>query len=160
MNSPHLNVLASSRAALPVCPAGMFALPAQRAISLCARESGTLRLGRGRVWATFGEGARDASNGSVRAGDYFLDEGGQVRLAVGQKVVLEALPQAGMDLGREAIACFDWQRDGAQSKAQLTSELGAALVQVGVAAQRLVRALLRTGPSARPTDDLVCSASC
>ena len=62
-------------------------VPAGQALSLRARQAGTLRSTNVRLWLTFSSAADDAS---VRGGDHFLESGQGLALAAGQAVVLQA----------------------------------------------------------------------
>ena len=128
---------------------GCFKLPYRHAMTLAITAPGELRIAHGQVWVTFANAALDASS---RAGDHFLQPGEVLRLACGQKVVMETL-----DARPDAAAYFSWAPDAALISGLAVStsqtpraeirqpllELGAALHQAGRAFGRLVQGLGR-----------------
>lgn len=104
-------------------------------LSLRASQSGALRIGQGRVWITFGDAAQDCT---VRAGDYFLSQGEQLRVAAGQVLVMESFA-----LGVAASAGFSWEPDvvttGVPQLFRDLHDLRAALGLATAAAGRLLR---------------------
>jgi len=84
-------------------PAISHTVPAGRAMTVQARESGVLRVGQGRLWVTFSRADRDRR---ALAGDHFLGMGESLRLSSGQTVVMESWPEAA-----GTPACVSWQAD-------------------------------------------------
>jgi hypothetical protein len=78
--------------------AGTWKLGAGRAMTLRPREAGTLRVARGRIWAT-----QDGPHGGVldESGDQVLGAGEQLSLRPGQRLVVEAW-------SAQAPAYFSW----------------------------------------------------
>ena len=79
-------------------------LASGRAISLCWRQAGVLRVVQGRVWLTF-----DSTQSGFlhNLGDYFLDAGETLAIGPGQRLVLESWERKGENPG-DACACFEW----------------------------------------------------
>lgn len=118
----------------PCAAAGCWRLAPGRALSLKPRESGVLRIARGRVWLT----------GAAPAQDLVLQAGDALGVAVGQHVVLEpwALPGAG---DADAPVLFQWDPVAVpphhhRARASRDWELGVVLPL-----QELVRALAGAG---------------
>lgn len=114
--------------------AGCWRLAPGRALSLKPRESGVLRIARGRVWLS----------GAAPAQDLVLQAGDALAVAVGQHVVLEpwALPGAG---DADAPVLFQWDPVAVpphhhRARAARDWELGVVLPL-----QELVRALAGAG---------------
>lgn len=129
------------QSAAPALP-GTWKLGAGRAITLQPTQNGVLRVAHGCLWATF-DGPHE---GSLRElGDHFVEVGDTVRIAAGERVVIEPW-------GRDQSAFFTW--DPAPQAARLPritfadvlqplADLRAA-VALGVhAAARIVLVLLR-----------------
>ena len=76
-----------------------YLLSVFKAITLCPREAGVVRVTQGRMWATM-----DLDSGSpvADAGDHFVAPGQDLHLRAGQRVVLEAWPAKGQ-------ASIQWQ---------------------------------------------------
>lgn len=87
-------------------PAVRYDLPAGQAITVQAHESGTLRVGQGRLWLTFSHADQDHR---VPAGDHFLGLGECLRLSAGQTVVMESWSGAAPDAATPA--CVSWEAD-------------------------------------------------
>ena len=126
----------SSSPALP----GTWKLASGRAITLEPRESGTLRVAHGQLWATY-----DGPHGGPLndLGDHILGVGGQLRVRAGQRLVVEAWDS-------QAPAYFSWDplpeaaRRPAVSLARVVqplADLRAALALGAGAAGRLVAGL-------------------
>jgi hypothetical protein len=82
--------------ALPGC----WKLGADRAVTLCPREDGILRIAHGRLWVTL-DGPRVGSGND--SGDHFLNAGEELVLQRGQRVVMEPWGLEG-----QAPAYFTW----------------------------------------------------
>lgn len=76
-------------------------LEAGQALTLQARQAGSLRVAQGRLWVTFSNAAQDER---VRAGDHFLMPGDSLALAAGDTVVMESWA-----VGQGASAWVCWQ---------------------------------------------------
>ena len=74
------------RCAEPTLP-GTWKLAAGRAITLEPREPGLLKVAHGRLWVTF-EGPH--AGRLNESGDFFMGSGEQVRIAPGQRMVVES----------------------------------------------------------------------
>jgi Protein of unknown function (DUF2917) len=142
MTAPASDLLSSSFARQPL--PGCWTLAAGRAISLRPREAGELRIASGRVWATF-DGPHPRFDD-----DLFLEAGASLRLAPGQRVVIEPYGLA----GAQPVA-FSWQpvplvraASGAASLAQPASDLRLALRGAGSALGAAAGALARLGAGA------------
>jgi hypothetical protein len=79
------------QSAAPALP-GTWKLGAGRAITLCPREGGVVRVAHGRLWATLDGPHRGALNA---LGDLVLETGDQLRLRPGQRLVVEAWSASG-----------------------------------------------------------------
>ncbi|MBC5764870.1 DUF2917 domain-containing protein [Ramlibacter albus] len=85
------------QSAAPALP-GTWKLGAGRAITLQPLQDGILRVAHGTLWATF-DGPHE---GTPRAmGDHFVEVGDTVRIAAGERVVVEPW-------GRNHSAYFTW----------------------------------------------------
>jgi hypothetical protein len=83
--------------AAPALP-GTWKLGAGRAITLQPLQDGVLRVAHGVLWATF-EGPHAGAPNAL--GDHFVEVGDTVRIAAGERVVVEPW-------GRNANAYFTW----------------------------------------------------
>jgi hypothetical protein len=140
MAAQTLTQMQQSPAALP----GTWKLAAGRAITLQPREAGLVRVAHGQLWATYDGPHIGALNDS---GDHVLGAGAQLRVAAGQRLVVEAW-------NGEAPAYFSWDplvqraavpRPRLEAVVQPLSDLRLALVFGGRAAVRLVAALAALG---------------
>lgn len=127
--------------------AGNWAIKTGQALTLHPRTAGVLRVRAGRIWLT--QDGPHAHGAGQAAGDQFLESGASVCLLPGQRVVLEAWPQAAgcgtwfawdpkpscASLGVAQL----WQQ-GVQEPLQ---ELGRAVVPVAQALGRLAWGLGR-----------------
>ena len=124
-----------------VALAGTWKLAAGRAVTLQPRESGTVRVAHGSVWATSDGPHGGALNDS---GDRFLHAGGTLALQRGQRLVIEAV-----DRGQSAY--FSWEpapelateRVQVAALVQPVQDLRAAVLLGVDAAGRLLWALAR-----------------
>lgn len=137
----------SSSAATAAALTGCWKLEPGRAISLFARERGTLCIAHGRVWAT----VDGPHTGHGRAlGDLVLGPGGRIDLAAGQGVVIEPWGRGG-----DAAVYFSWEsatsrapvlrRSGTRWQHAVSyplRDLAAALGLAGLAVARLAGGLL------------------
>jgi len=87
-------IVRNAPAARKVC----FEVPAAQALSFKAHRPSLLRVTQGRVWVT-----RD-SNTQQAAEDLVLGEGASLRLARGERVVLES-----WSAGQPAASWFSWE---------------------------------------------------
>ncbi|HEY8048995.1 MAG TPA: DUF2917 domain-containing protein [Ramlibacter sp.] len=134
---PQVTAL-TPRCAEPTLP-GTWKLAAGRAITLEPREPGILKVAHGRLWATF-EGPH--AGRLNESGDHFMGTGEQVRIAPGQRMVVEAWNEG-------CPAYFSWDplpapapvRRTAADVAQPLSELRLAVVYGAHAASRLASGL-------------------
>jgi len=103
----------------PVAPAfaGTWRLAPGRAITLRPREPGTVRVAHGRLWVTF-DGPHAGPRNDL--GDHVLGVGEQVRLASGQRLVVQAWDA-------RTPAYFSW--DPLPAAAGESTRLAAAVVQ-------------------------------
>lgn len=85
MQIPQVTALTPS-CAEPTLP-GTWKLAAGRAITLEPREAGILKVAHGRLWVTF-EGPQ--AGRLNESGDHFMGTGEVVRIAPGQRMVVEA----------------------------------------------------------------------
>jgi hypothetical protein len=144
-------------ASTPALP-GTWKLGAGRAITLEPREAGLLRIAHGQLWATY-EGPHGMSPDD--SGDLVMGCGDQLRIAPGERVVVEAW-------GNKAPAYFTWDpvpdtvadtsRRMARDVVQPLADLRLALVLGAGAAARLAAGVagmavdLVTGKRAARTD--------
>ncbi len=96
MTAQTLTQTQQSLAAPPL--SGTWQLPGGQAITLQLRESGLLRVARGRLWVTF-DGPHTGPPNDL--GDHFIGPDEQLRLHAGQRLVAEAWTDG-------ASACFMW----------------------------------------------------
>jgi hypothetical protein len=87
-----------SHSATPAALPGTWKLRAGRAITLNPREDGVLRVAHGSLWATF-DGPHAGLPNAL--GDHFVEIGDTLRVAAGQRLVLESFSRA-------APAYFSW----------------------------------------------------
>ena len=139
MTSQTLTQLQQSAA--PTLP-GTWKLGAGRAITLCPREDGRLRIAHGRLWATFDGPHPGALN---QQGDLVVGAGEYLNIRAGERVVAEAWDG-------EAPVFFTWdpqtsaQAQGAANLAALVqplADLRLAVVLGAGAAGRLAAGLVR-----------------
>src|SRR4051812_37745671 len=78
--------------------AGTWKLAAGRAITLEPRDTGTVRVAHGQLWATYDGPHAGALN---EMGDHILGAGQQLRLRAGQRLVVESSANG-------APAYFSW----------------------------------------------------
>jgi hypothetical protein len=132
--------LIQTQRATHVALPGTWKLAARHAITLRPREAGTLRVAHGRMWATYDGPHRGPLNDP---GDHVIGVGEQLRLAAGQRLVIEAWDAA-------EPAYFSWNplpvRAGvavprSARMAQPLADLRQALVLGAGAAGRLALAL-------------------
>lgn len=97
-----LTQMHQSDVAAPALP-GTWKLAAGRVITLQPRESGVLRIAHGRVWATF-DGPHAGPRNDL--GDHVVGAGGQLRIAAGQRLVIEAW-------NKESATYFSWDPQAA-----------------------------------------------
>lgn len=124
----------------PTLP-GTWKLAAGRAITLEPREPGTLKVAHGRVWFTF-EGPH--AGRLNESGDHIMAAGEHVRIAPGQRMVIEAWNEG-------CPAYFSWDplpvavpvRATLADALQPVSDLRLALVFGGHAAVRLLSGIAR-----------------
>lgn len=122
--------------------AGTWKLRAGRAITLHPREAGVVRAVHGCLWATF-DGPHAGSLNAL--GDHFVEVGDTLRLAAGQRLVLESWD-------RRAPAYFSWDplpqavtvprlglADALQPLADLRMALGLGARAIGRIAAGLAR---------------------
>jgi hypothetical protein len=134
---------ASAAPALP----GTWKLGAGRAITLQPLQDGVLRVAHGCLWATF-DGPHEGKPREL--GDHFVEVGDTVRIAAGERVVVEPW-------GRNASAYFTWDpalapvrvrriafADAMQPLADLRAAVGLGLQAAG----RVVAVVLRAAVQA------------
>jgi len=113
MTSQTLTQLQQSAA--PTLP-GTWKLGAGRAITLCPREDGRLRIAHGRLWATFDGPHPGALN---QQGDLGVGAGEYLNIRAGERVVAEAWDG-------EAPVFFTWDPVTA-TQAQVTASVAGVL---------------------------------
>jgi hypothetical protein len=101
------------QSAAPTLP-GTWKLGAGRAITLCPREDGRLRIAHGRLWATFDGPHPGALN---EQGDLVVGAGEYLNIRAGERVVAEAWDG-------EAPAYFTWDPQAAPVRAASASLAG------------------------------------
>jgi len=120
---------------------GTWRLDAARAVTLRPREDGVLRIAHGRAWVTF-----DGPHGGppTAQGDQVLGAGDRVRVAAGQRVVLES-----WERGQPAYFSWDFAPQPqvvrvprSQAVAQSWADLRLAVVFGARAGWRLAVALV------------------
>ena len=145
MATPQVTAL-TAPCAEPRLP-GTWKLRGGRAITLEPSEAGVLRVAHGRIWSTF-EGPHAGgphARGPNDSGDIVLETGEQIRVAPGQRLVIESWSGG-------CPAYFTWdpvpvqvvvRRLSAAEVLQPLSELRLALVFGGHAVARLASGLGR-----------------
>jgi hypothetical protein len=141
MQTPQVIALTPA-CAEPTLP-GTWKLAPGRAITLEPREAGILKVAHGRLWVTF-EGPHAGRRNE--SGDHFMGTGEQVRIAPGQRMVVEAWNEG-------CPAYFSWDpvpvpqpvRRTFADVVQPLSDLRLALVFGGHAVARLVTGLAHVG---------------
>lgn len=144
MSAAHTASLHASAA--PALP-GTWKLGAGRAITLQPLQDGVLRVAHGTLWATF-DGPHEGIPREM--GDHFVEVGDTVRIAAGERVVVEPW-------GRNSPAYFTWDpataparvrriafADAMQPLADLRAAVGLGLQAAG----RVVLVLLRAAVQA------------
>ena len=143
LNAPGRHSLDQAMQQTAADPLGRFKIGPRHALTLAIPTPGELRITHGQVWLTLANAAQDAS---VRAGDHFLSSGTAMRLAGGQKVVVEAL-----DALPDAAVYVSWVPDGALSTTpvswprpvQRSGEVRQPLIDLGTALQQAAGAFGR-----------------
>jgi hypothetical protein len=129
------------QSAAPALP-GTWKLAAGRAITLQPTQHGVLRVAHGCLWATF-DGPHEGPVNEL--GDHFVEVGDTVRIAAGERVVIESW-------GRRNSAYFTWDPVSATVPVpgfsfadvlQPLADLRAAAGLGALAAARVVTILLR-----------------
>ncbi|HUR88678.1 MAG TPA: DUF2917 domain-containing protein [Ramlibacter sp.] len=159
MQIPQVIAL-TPRCAEPTLP-GTWKLAAGRAITLEPREPGVLKVAHGRLWVTF-EGPQ--AGRLNESGDYFMGTGEQVRIAPGQRMVVESWNEG-------CPAYFSWDplpvtapvRRSFADALQPLSDVRLALVFGGHAVARLVTGIVHIawqstfGPRTSSHEERVCT---
>ena len=95
---------------------GYCKLKAGHALTLHARQTGVLRITRGRVWLTFDINGPDLR---ARTGDHFLSSGESLQLSSGEAVVMEPY-----GLGHATLAYYSWEPAAASPSVALVGSAG------------------------------------
>lgn len=115
--------------------AGSWQLAPGRALSLCPRSDGVLRITRGQAWATLDVPMHGHRN---ETGDHFLQVGEQLPVHAGRHLVLESLDAEPVD--------FEWLHAPALVPLRLShwnEAVVAPLADLGRATQLALMSLLR-----------------
>lgn len=114
---------------------GSWQLAPGRALSLCPRSDGVLRISRGRAWATLDVPPHGHRN---ETGDHCLQAGEQLSVCAGRHLVLESLDSEPVD--------FEWLHAPALVPLRLShwnEAVLAPLADLGRAAQLALKSVLR-----------------